>query len=92
MNTDKRHINNLRPLLDKYQIPEPEIGSDCRPEWVPYLDKMFAELIAAGWDRQLGQIKQKFSECRIYLSYGAPKELLAIARRTEIVITALMQE
>lgn len=36
--------------------------------WLPVVRKCFEAMIAAGWNRELEQIKQKFCQLRIYIS------------------------
>ena len=35
--------------------------------WLPLLDELAKELIALGWNRKLGQVKEKFGGLRFYI-------------------------
>ncbi len=40
------------------------------PGWVPILDRLAADLVAMGWDRDLRQVKEKFGTLRFYIGRG----------------------
>lgn len=41
--------------------------------WVPVLDRLAADLVALGWDRDLHQIKEKFGGLRFYTGQTTPE-------------------
>lgn len=41
--------------------------------WVPLLDRLAADLVAMGWDRDLHQVKEKFSTLRFYVGRSTRK-------------------
>lgn len=84
-------LDNLQSTLKKYDIPPPRCMSEAGDAWIPHLDKLFAELIALGWDKNLEQIKYKFSEARIYIKNSTPEMQQAIAR-TCLVLNELIRE
>jgi hypothetical protein len=49
------------------------------PGWMPILERLAADLVALGWNRQLHQVKQKFGALRFYIGAGTD----AIAGRIE---------
>lgn len=71
----------LTGLLIKHGIPEPRCASDLPEQWAPRVDEMFAELIAAGWDRRLDQIKEKCGGLRVYIAQRDPRlnEIIELA-------------
>lgn len=64
--TGKADVKTLEGLLKKYDL-NPSVSSDCPDGWLPIADRLFARLVEAGWDRRLGQIKEKFGGLRVYL-------------------------
>lgn len=58
----------MKRILDKYGIEYPACGADVGLGWTPIVEEALEEMVEAGWDKQLDQIKQKFCELRIYAS------------------------
>lgn len=54
-------------LLEKYDVADPECGFDLPPGWESLVDKLMADLISLGWDKDLGQVKEKFGGLRFYI-------------------------
>ena len=48
--------------------------------WVPLLDRLAAELVALGWDRDLHQCKEKFGGLRFYVGANTAEMAAAIER------------
>ena len=64
----KHQISEFERTLIVYNIPRPTCYSGVGPGWLPVVSEMFQKMIAAGWDRQLEQIKEKFCQLRVYTS------------------------
>ncbi len=69
-------------------IPDPDCWSHVPDTWLPIVRRCLEDLIAAGWDRRLGQVKEKFGGLRIYID-GETPALSAIIERAEREIDAL---
>lgn len=41
--------------------------------WVPILDRLAADLVALGWDRDLHQVKEKYGGLRFYVGASTPE-------------------
>ncbi len=61
------HCRRINDVLALRGIPYPPCGFDIGPGWLPIVEQALDEMIAAGWDRQLDQTKQKFCTLRLYL-------------------------
>ena len=59
----------------------PIMGS-VRPGWVPILDELCDKLEAAGWDKTIFQIKEKFGGLRFYIGEGT-EEIFALITEAE---------
>ena len=58
----------IEELLIKYEIDYPPCGASCGEGWFSLIEKLFQDLIAAGWNRELFQLKEKFGSLRIYVN------------------------
>lgn len=76
-------VRAMQQTLDKYGIDTPPCGSSVGVGWIPIVDECLGRLIAAGWDKQLAQIKQKFLGLRIYLDGPHNETFAAIVREAE---------
>ena len=56
----------LDDVLKKHGIV-PAISGGVGPGWAPLVDDLIVELVAAGWDKKLGQVKEKLGGLRFYL-------------------------
>ncbi len=54
-------------VLKKHGIQDPSCGADIGPGWVPIVDRLIRDLLAAGWDGECAQIKEKFGGLRFYV-------------------------
>lgn len=54
-------------LLDRYGKPFTVSGSPVGKGWIPLLDRLFAALVARGWNRQVDHFKEKFGGLRVGL-------------------------
>ena len=52
------------------------------PGWYGIVKDLIEKAIAAGWDRQICQVKEKFGGLRFYIN-GAPEEVWALIREAE---------
>ena len=60
-----------------------EAGFFCiGPGWNGLVKELIEKAIAAGWDRQICQVKEKFGGLRFYIN-GAPEEVWALIREAE---------
>ena len=60
-----------------------EAGFFCiGPGWYGLVKELIENAIAAGWDRQICQVKEKFGGLRFYIN-GAPEEVWALIREAE---------
>ena len=56
--------------------------------WVPILDRLAEDLVNMGWDRHLGQVKEKFGTLRFYIGQSTEEMLDRIDRASaETAIT-----
>ena len=62
------YSNKLKVLFAKYGIEDTDCGNYIGDGWIPIVDRMFDRMIAAGWDKQLRQIKSKFCELTVYIT------------------------
>ena len=63
---------DLKQVLDKYGIKR--CWAWCGDGWVPLIDKLIQDCIAAGWNKELLQVKEKFGGLRFYIG-GASDEV-----------------
>lgn len=67
---------SIDEMLKRHGIGEVPCGVSVGAGWIPIVDRTLGKLIEAGWDKELGQVKQKFCQLRIYLdSRNVPEEL-----------------
>lgn len=69
-------------ILDKYQIEIPPIGFHIGLGWIPIVDQALEEMISAGWNKDLVQVKQKLCGLRIYIG-SASDAVHAIVQKAE---------
>lgn len=60
-----------------------DINDSVGKGWFPLVTKMFDEMIAAGWDKHVVQIKEKFGMLRVYIAQPNIPEVWAIIYRYE---------
>jgi hypothetical protein len=77
-----RYTMTMDDILKKYSIATPPCGAACGDGWLPIIDKLFAELILLGWDRDLHQVKEKFGTLRVYIGKGSD-DLYGAIRKAE---------
>jgi hypothetical protein len=56
-------------LLEKYKL-EPQCLGGIGDGWVPLVETLIKDLLAMGWNREVGQIKEKFGLLRVYIGEG----------------------
>lgn len=71
------HHANVERACESRGIAWPQCGFDIGPGWLPIVERALDEMIAAGWDRDLQQVKQKFCGLRIYI--GESNEAIVAA-------------
>jgi hypothetical protein len=69
-------------ILAKYEISQPSCGFYVGLGWIPIVDKALGDMIAAGWNKGLAQVKSKFCTLRIYID-GSTPEIDAIIGKAE---------
>jgi hypothetical protein len=72
---------DFQKWVEKYQIvgggqdgTEPYCYGSVGPGWLALLDDLAAQLVKAGWDRYLGQVKEKFGGLRFYIGTGTQEQ------------------
>lgn len=55
-------------ILARFGIKKPRCGFDIGLGWMSVIESAFEKMIAAGWDKELRQVKQKFGGLRIYIN------------------------
>lgn len=59
-------------ILKKFDILPPRCGFSTGPGWARPIEKCFEKMIAAGWNKDLAQVKEKFCHLRIYIGSEFP--------------------
>jgi hypothetical protein len=67
----------VEALLARHRIAYPRSGFTVGEGWLPIVDVALGRMVAAGWDRELHQVKEKLGGLRIYIGQGSD-ELKAI--------------
>lgn len=65
---------DLTPMLARYGIRYGSREAACGPGWHQLIERLVVDLIALGWNKECGQIKEKFGALRFYIG-SAQKEL-----------------
>lgn len=63
----------LEEVFEKHGVTDPYGISGVGPGWVPLVDKLIADLIELGWDKDLHQCKEKFGGLRFYIGASSPE-------------------
>lgn len=71
-------------LIEKYKIKIDREGTHIPPGWLGLVERAFEELILAGWNRNVLQIKQKFAGLVLLIDFGSPEELYDIVAAVEV--------
>lgn len=56
-------------LIEKYGLRGSHF--EVNAGWHGILETLIQDLIALGWDREVAQVKEKFSACRFYIGNGS---------------------
>ncbi len=80
-----------KAFLESRGIAFPRSGFGILPGWQDAVEHALDEMIAAGWDKDLHQVKQKFGGLRIYVAPFANDEVRAIIKRTEALVDTLCE-
>lgn len=56
----------MTSLLEKYEIDDARLSYYVPDGWVDIVDRLMADLIELGWDKELHQVKEKFGGLRFY--------------------------
>lgn len=70
--------------LERLGIDAPPSGFDIGPGWLPIVEYALEEMVAAGWDKRLGQVKQKFCRLCIYLDGATNEGIESIIAEAEV--------
>jgi hypothetical protein len=67
-----KYLESIGGLENGYYTDRPRIVSagffEVGPGWYDMLKNLIDELIAAGWDKQICQVKEKFGTLRFYVN------------------------
>ena len=83
MDWKKKHElqrQKVEALLKPRGIEYPECGFHVGDGWLPIVEEALDKMIAAGWDKQLDQVKQKFCGLRIYTGIASDEVRKIIAK------------
>lgn len=84
----------IKEFMESRGIEEPRCGFHICPGWIPPVFKALDEMIAAGWDKNLSQVKQKFGGLRIYIgamSGPAKDRVREIISETEALVDTMCE-
>ena len=70
------------PTLSRLGILDPRSGFYVGKGWRPVVEKALEQMVAAGWDKELLQVKEKFGGLRIYVGHASDKIYEIIANAT----------
>lgn len=70
-------------ILRELDIPYPPAGFFIGDGWMPIVEDALRKMVDAGWDKKLGQVKEKFKGLRIYLDGEYTQELEEIIKAAE---------
>ena len=60
-------MDKVTELLARLDIKPPQCGFSIGDGWFPIVEVALEKMVAAGWDHDLQQVKQKFCGLRIYI-------------------------
>lgn len=66
---------NVERILEKYGIGPTPCWSNCPVGWEPLVEDLIQNLVAIGWDKKLGQVKDKFGGLRFYVDGELTKQM-----------------
>ena len=67
-------MGKVEEVLKKHGIKVPRFGAEHGDGWAAIIDRLVTDMLAAGWDGELYQIKEKFGGLRFYI--GAATEAI----------------
>lgn len=80
------YLESIGGLENGYRPYKPAIKSatffDCDDGWLGLIENLIREIIEAGWDKQVCQVKEKFGGLRFYINEGS-KEVHDIITKYE---------
>lgn len=53
---------------------------ECGPGWAALIESLVSDLIAMGWDREVHQVKEKFSRLRFYIGEATPEMITRLCQ------------
>lgn len=62
-------------ILNRFGISRPPCGFGIGLGWMRVVENALEEMINAGWDKDLHQVKQKFCQLRIYIGAGSVDDI-----------------
>ena len=81
----EKYLESIGGLKNGYYPDRPNIVSnicECNEGWLELIKNCIDECIEAGWNKEICQIKEKFSTLRIYIN-SATDEVFDIIRKYE---------
>lgn len=70
----EEYLVSINGLKNGYYPDRPNIVSnicECNNGWLELIKNLIEELIAAGWNKEICQIKEKFGGLRFYINEGS---------------------
>lgn len=65
-----KSLDKIVGIITQYGITVPRGTKAIGDGWLFVIDKAFEDMIAAGWDKDLRSIKNKYGELKIYIGGG----------------------
>jgi len=62
-------------VMDRFGIAPPRCGFGIGLGWIASVERAFEKMVAAGWNKDLHQVKQKFCGLRIYIGFGGQDDV-----------------
>ncbi len=81
----------ISAFLKSRGIERPPIGFDIHQGWHKPVFEALDKMIAAGWDKRLSQVKQKFGGLCIYVEHPVSDEVWQIIKQTEAIVNTMCE-
>lgn len=101
MNRDRKFVakgcqcvprSEVDSLLAELGIDYPPCGFHIGRGWLPHVAGALRRMCAAGWAKDLAQVKQKFGGLRLYTTNVVSAEVQAIIDEVELICDDLCEE
>jgi len=86
----EKYLESIGGLENGYFVNREPITTNicsCGEGWLQMISDLIEELIAAGWDKQIKQIKEKFGGLRFYITNGTEEIYLIIKKYEHLSYT-----